>query len=55
MNKTQIIGIGITIIGIVVPFLFENPIIQTASGVLSAIGLGFVLKLLPLKKQDLTE
>ena len=55
MNKSQIIGIGIGIVGVIAYLLFDNSIIQTTSGVLCAIGLGFVLKWIPFKKQNSTE
>ena len=51
MNKTQIIGIGIIVFGIAIYFLTENSIPQTISGVLCAIGLGFVFKWIPFRKQ----
>tara|TARA_R110002073_G_scaffold128999_5_gene275225 strand:+ start:20454 stop:20612 length:159 start_codon:yes stop_codon:yes gene_type:complete len=52
MNKAQIIGIGIGAIGIAAYFLTENNIIHTISGVVCAIGLAYVLKLLPIKKRN---
>jgi len=55
MTKSQTIGIGIIIVGIIAYLLFENSIIQTTSGVLCAIGLGFVFKWIPLKKQNSAE
>ncbi|WP_170062855.1 hypothetical protein [Polaribacter butkevichii] len=52
MNKLQIIGIVIIIIGIISGYIFvENNIISTVSGVLSAIGLTLILKWFPLKKR----
>ena len=55
MNKSQIIGIVIIIVGIVAYLLFDNSIIQTTSGILCAIGLGFIFKWIPFKKQNSTE
>ncbi|WP_299126284.1 hypothetical protein [uncultured Winogradskyella sp.] len=51
MNKSQTIGIGIIIVGIIAYLLFENSIIQTTSGALCAIGLGLILKWIPFKKK----
>lgn len=52
VNKLQIIGIIIIIIGIVTGYFFEESnIISTISGVLSAIGLMLILNWFPLKKQ----
>lgn len=51
MNKIQIIGIGIIGIGIAAYFLTQDNIIHTISGTLCAIGLGFVFKWIPFKKQ----
>jgi len=50
LNKPQIIGIGILAIAIATYFLTENSITQTSSGVLSAIGVGLILKWNPFKK-----
>ncbi|WP_286852500.1 hypothetical protein [Xanthomarina sp.] len=55
MNKTQIIGIGIIAFEIATYFLTENSMLQTISGVLCAIGLGFVFKWIPFNKQNSTE
>lgn len=55
MTKEQWIGIGIIAIGSIVYFLFENDILQTISGVLCAIGLALILKLITFKKQNLSE
>ena len=51
MNKTQVVGIGIGIIGFATYLLTENNVIHTISGVLCAISLGFVFKWIPFKKQ----
>jgi len=52
MNKSQIIGIGIIIIGGITGYFFEeNNIISTLSGVLCAVGLTLILKWFPLKKR----
>jgi multisubunit Na+/H+ antiporter MnhG subunit len=50
LNGTQIIGIGIVIFGFIIYFLFENSIINTISGVLCAIGIGLVFKVIPFRK-----
>ncbi|MBA6154887.1 hypothetical protein [Gelidibacter maritimus] len=55
MNKSQIIGIAIIIVGIIAYFLVDNSIIQTTSGVLCAIGFGYIFKWIPFKKQNSTE
>lgn len=55
MNRRHIVGIGIIIIGVVAYLLFENSIIRTFSGAICAMGLGFILKLLPLSKRDLSK
>jgi hypothetical protein len=56
MNKLQIIGIGIIIIGGITAYFFEeNNIISTIAGVLCAIGLLFILKWFPLKRHNSTE
>jgi len=55
MNKSQKIGIGILIVGIIAYLLVVNSIIQTTSGVLCAIGLGLICKWIPLKKQNSSE
>jgi len=47
MNKSQKIGIGILIVGIIAYLLVDNSIIQTTSGVLCAIGLGLICKWIP--------
>ena len=52
MNKSQIIGIGIGVFGIIAFLLVDNSIIQKTSGVLCAIGLGYILKWIPFKKQN---
>ncbi|MFT6698835.1 MAG: hypothetical protein ACJAVD_000320 [Porticoccaceae bacterium] len=55
MNKTQIIGIGIIIIGIAAYFLTGNNIVHTISGALSTIGLSFVFKWIPFRKRKLSK
>jgi hypothetical protein len=55
MNKTQIIGIGIGIIGIMAYFFTENGVIHTVSGVLCAISLVFIFKLIPFKSKKISE
>lgn len=52
MNRTQIIGIGLVIIGITVSLLTENNILDTLMGVLSAFGFALVLKWIPFKKRN---
>jgi multisubunit Na+/H+ antiporter MnhG subunit len=55
LNRSQTIGIGIIVIGLTIYFLSENNFISTLSGVLCAIGLGFVFKWIPFTKKNLTE
>jgi hypothetical protein len=55
MNKAQIIGIGIGIVGIMAYFFTENGVIHTISGVLCAISLGFIFKWLPFKSNKISE
>lgn len=55
MNKLQIIGIGIGIVGISASLLLDISIIQPISGVLCAIGLALVFKWIPFKKQNSNE
>jgi hypothetical protein len=55
MNKSQIIGIGIIIVGIIAYLLVDNSIMQTTSGVLCSIGLGFIFKWISFKKQKSNE
>jgi len=54
LNRTQIIGIGIVIIGITTYFLVENSIIHTISSASCAIGFGFIFKWIPFKKRNLS-
>jgi hypothetical protein len=51
INKTQIIGIGIVIVALTTSILTESTLISTTSGVLTAIGVGFIFKWIPFKKQ----
>ena len=51
LNKLQIIGIGIILFGIIIPFLVENNIVETIAGVIAAIGIGFIFKWIPFRKQ----
>jgi hypothetical protein len=51
LNKLQFIGIGILLFGIIIPFLVENNVVETIAGVFAAIGIGFILKWIPFKKQ----
>ncbi len=51
LNKYQIIGLGVLLIGITTPFLFKISAIKTISGVISAIGIGLILKWIPFKKR----
>lgn len=52
MNKNQIIGIAIFLVGIATYFLIENQIIGTVSGVVTAIGLAYMLRIMPFNKQN---
>jgi len=51
LNKLQIIGIGILLFGITIPFLVENNVVETIAGVIAAIGIGFIFKWIPFRKQ----
>ena len=55
LNRTQVIGIGIVIIGITTSFLVDNDLLDTTSGVLTAIGIGFIFKWIPFKKRNLSQ
>jgi hypothetical protein len=55
MKKSQIKGIAIVIFSVLAYLLLDNNLMQTISGVLCAIGLGYILKWIPFKKQNLTE
>ncbi|MBO3098167.1 hypothetical protein [Gelidibacter pelagius] len=55
MNRNQIIGIGIFSIGIAIYFISENQIIGTVSGVVCAIGLAFILRIMPFTKRNITK
>jgi hypothetical protein len=55
MNKAQIIGIGIIAIAMIVNLLTDNYLIHTITGVLCAIGLGFLFKWLSFRKETLKE
>ena len=52
LNKLQIIGLGVLLIGITTPFLVEISVIKTIAGVISAIGIGLTLKWIPFKKKE---
>lgn len=57
MNKNQIIGLLIVIIGLSINFLWNKTfayaeILDFSFGVLTAIGLSMVLKFLPIKRKD---
>ena len=51
LNKLQIIGFGVLLIGITTPLLVEISVIKTIAGVTSAIGIGLILKWIPFRKQ----
>ena len=51
MKKSQIKGIAIVLFSIIAYLLVDNNLVQTISGVLCAIGLGYILKWIPFKKQ----
>ena len=55
MNKSQIKGIAIMIFGVIAYLLLDNSLMQTISGFLCAVGLGFVFKWIPFKKENSTE
>ncbi|MFI8379078.1 hypothetical protein [Leeuwenhoekiella sp. NPDC079379] len=51
MNKSQIRGIAILCLALIASFLIDNNFIQTLTGALCAIGLGFIFKWIPFKKR----
>ena len=55
MIKSQIIGIAILVLGIISYILLDNNLMQTISGVLCAVGLGYIFKWIPFKKQNSTD
>ena len=55
MNKSQIKGIAIIIFGSIAYLLLDNNFHQTISGLLCALGLGYLFKWIPLKKQNSTK
>ena len=55
MNKSQIKGIAVLIFSIIAYLLLDNNLMQTVSGFLCAVGLGFIFKWIPFKKQNSTE
>ena len=55
MNKSQIKGIAIIIFGIIAYLLLDDDLMQTVAGFLCAVGLGFVFKWIPFKKQNSTK
>ncbi|MDN3494289.1 hypothetical protein [Winogradskyella bathintestinalis] len=55
MNKSQIKGIAVLIFAIIAYLLLDNNFMQTISGILCAVGLGFIFKWIPFKKQNLSE
>jgi hypothetical protein len=57
MNKNQIIGLLMAVLGIIVGLLWEKPveyaeIIEFLFGVFSAIGISMILKFLPIKSKN---
>ncbi|MDP5106218.1 MAG: hypothetical protein NWQ31_08610 [Polaribacter sp.] len=59
MNKNQIIGLLLAIIGVTLGLLWEKPeyadVLDFLFGVLTAIGLSMVLKFLPIKRKKKTD
>ena len=53
MNRNQIIGIGVFSIGVATYFIGENQIVGTVSGIVCAIGLAYVLKIIPFTKRNI--
>lgn len=53
LNRNQIIGIAILLIVIAISLLFESEsiLIGMPSGALAAVGVGFILKWIPFRKQ----
>ena len=55
MNKSQIRGIVIIIFGTIAYLLLDNYLMQVVSGFLCAVGLGYIFKWIPFKKENSTE
>ena len=55
MNKSRIIGIAIIFFGTISYLLLDNNVMQTISGVLCAVGLGYIFKWIPFKNQNSNE
>lgn len=53
LNSSQVKGIAILVFGIIAGLLLENSFFQFVSGVLSAVGLSYILKFLPVNIWDL--
>jgi hypothetical protein len=50
MNKSQIKGMAIIIFAVIAYLLLDNSFMQTISGFLCAVGLGYIIKWIPFKK-----
>ncbi len=55
MNKSQIKGIAVLIFAIIAYLLLDNYLMQVVSGFLCAVGLGYIFKWIPFKKENSTE
>ncbi|MBA6154486.1 hypothetical protein [Gelidibacter maritimus] len=55
MNRNQIIGIAIFSVGMAIYFISENQIIGTISGIICAIGLAYMLKIMPFSKRNVNK
>lgn len=50
LNRNQIIGTIIFLVGVIASFLYDNSIIEVPSGVASAVGVALFFKWIPFKK-----
>lgn len=55
MKSAQIKGIVILLLSVLAYLLLEDNITKIIAGILCAIGLGYILKWIPFKKQNLSE
>jgi uncharacterized membrane protein YcaP (DUF421 family) len=51
LNRRQIIGLVIVLVSITAYLLIENKLTHTMSGISTALGLSYILKWIPSKKQ----
>ena len=48
-NQNQIIGFLFVFLGVILAFLVDNSIIKTSAGIITAIGIALMFKILPIK------